>query len=222
MNFLEIALLAVPIVLAVTFHEAAHGFVALYCGDDTARQAGRLTLNPLKHVDPFGTIILPLLLIVSHAGFLFGYAKPVPVNFAALKNPRWDMLLVAAAGPLMNIALALVSAALLYGIGSPSSQSESLLTNVILLSVQLNIVLAIFNMLPLPPLDGSKVVAAFLPGPMMRSYLAFGRYGMAVLLLLIFLLPLVSARTGWGLDVFGTLVQRPAEWLIRELIGAGR
>ncbi len=221
MNFLEIALLAVPIVLAVTFHEAAHGFVALFFGDDTAKQAGRLTLNPLKHVDPFGTILLPLLLIVSHAGFLFGYAKPVPVNFGALRNPRWDMLWVAAAGPLMNVALALVSTALFYAVNNSSVDGTSgMLRDVVLLSVQLNIVLAIFNMLPLPPLDGSKVVAAFLPGSIMRPYLAFGRYGMGLLLLLLIVLPLVSARTGIGLDLFGVLVQRPADWLIRGLLGA--
>jgi Zn-dependent protease len=221
LNFAEIALLAIPILLAVTFHEAAHGFVALFFGDDTAKQAGRLTLNPLKHVDPFGTIILPLLLIISHAGFLFGYAKPVPVNFAALRNPRWDMMWVAAAGPLMNIALALVSTALFYTLYSSVDGSSGMLRDVVLLSVQLNIVLAIFNMLPLPPLDGSKVLAAFLPNSIMRPYLAFGRYGMGLLLLLLFVLPLLSQRTGLGLDVFGVLVQRPADWLIRGLLGAG-
>ena len=219
LNFTEIALLVIPIVIAVTFHEAAHGFVALFFGDDTAKRAGRLTLNPLKHVDLFGTIILPLLLIVSHAGFLFGYAKPVPVNFGALRNPRWDMLWVAAAGPLMNLALALVSTGLLYGVASSVHGSSRMLTEMILLSVQLNIVLAIFNMLPLPPLDGSKVLAAFLPGSMMRPYLAFGRYGMGLLILLLIVLPLVSERTGLGLDIFGILVQRPADWLIRGLVG---
>jgi Zn-dependent protease len=219
LNFAEIALLAIPIVLAVTLHEAAHGFVALFFGDDTAKKAGRVTLNPLKHVDLFGTIILPLLLILSHTGFLFGYAKPVPVNFGALRNPRWDMLWVAAAGPLMNVALALISAALLYTLGSSAQGSSRIFTDVILLSVQLNIMLAIFNMLPLPPLDGSKVLAAFLPGSIMRPYLAFGRYGMGLLLILLIALPLVSQRTGLGLDIFGVLVQRPADWLIRGLVG---
>lgn len=172
---IEIAVLAIPIILAVTLHEAAHGFVALFFGDNTAKLAGRLTLNPLKHVDPFGTIILPLILIVSHAGFLFGYAKPVPVNFGALRNPRWDMLWVAAAGPLMNIALALVSAGLIYAAGNSLHAVPEMAQDALLLSLQLNVVLAIFNMLPLPPLDGSKVVAAFLPAPAMRRYLGFGR-----------------------------------------------
>lgn len=218
-TLIEIAILAIPIILAVTFHEAAHGFVALYCGDDTAKRAGRLTLNPLKHVDLFGTIILPLLLILSHAGFLFGYAKPVPVNFGALRSPRRDMLLVAAAGPLMNIVLALLSAAVIYGTAATARGEPGLAQEAVLLSVQLNIVLAIFNMLPLPPLDGSKVLAAFLPGPIMRRYLAFGRYGMALLLLVLIVLPLISERTGLGLDIFGVLVQRPAEWVIRGLLG---
>jgi Zn-dependent protease len=218
-TLVEIAVLAIPIVLAVTFHEAAHGFVALYCGDPTAKLAGRLTLNPLKHIDLFGTIILPLLLILSQAGFLFGYAKPVPVNFGSLRHPRRDMLLVAAAGPFMNILLALLSTALIYGLASSAGNAPDLVQRAMLLSVQLNIVLAIFNLLPVPPLDGSKVLAAFLPVKVMRPYLAFGRYGMGLLLLVLIVLPLVSERTGLGLDIFGVLVQRPANWLIRGLLG---
>ncbi len=223
MSFAFIAVLAVPIILAVTLHEAAHGFVALHFGDDTAKNAGRLTLNPIRHIDPFGTIVLPLLLIVSQAGFLFGYAKPVPVNFAALKNPRWDMLWVAIAGPVTNMLLAVVSTALLYAIDISSPQPSEMIRGATLLSVQLNVVLAVFNMLPLPPLDGSKVLAAFLPARLMRPYLAFGRYGMAILLLVLIVLPLVSARTGLGLDFFGILVQRPANWIMRALLAvAGR
>ena len=218
MNLTEIALFVVPIVLAVTLHEAAHGFVALHFGDDTAKNAGRLTLNPLKHVDPFGTIILPLLLIVSNAGFLFGYAKPVPVNFNALRNPRWDMLWVAIAGPVTNIALAVISTLLLVGVDASVSSPSQMIQSVILLSVELNVVLAVFNMLPLPPLDGSKVLAAFLPARVMRPYLAFGRYGMALLLLVLIVFPLVAQRTGLRLDIFAVLVQRPANWLVQTLL----
>ncbi len=227
MNFnslTEIVLFAIPVILAVTFHEAAHGFVALYCGDDTAKQAGRLTLNPLKHVDLFGTIILPLLLILSNSGFLFGYAKPVPVNFSALKNPRRDMIWVAAAGPAMNVLLALASAVSLYGTAALDGEAAAVMGNVLLLSISLNIMLAIFNMLPLPPLDGSKVLAAFLPLPLMRRYLNFGRYGMTILLLLLIVLPILSARTGLRFDIFGALVQRPADTLTRallDLVGRG-
>jgi Zn-dependent protease len=172
----------------------------------------------LRHVDLFGTIILPLLLIVSQAGFLFGYAKPVPVNFAALRNPRWDMLWVAIAGPATNMLLAVVSTALLYVLDTSVHNPSDMIVRATLLSVQLNVVLAVFNMLPLPPLDGSKVLAAFLPERLMRPYLAFGRYGMTLLLLVLILLPLVSARTGLGLDVFGVLVQRPANWIMRGLL----
>jgi Zn-dependent protease len=220
----QILLYAIPVVLAVTFHEAAHGFVALYFGDETAKQAGRVTLNPFKHVDIFGTIILPLLLLVTNAGFLFGYAKPVPVDFARLRNPRWDMVWVAAAGPAMNMALAFVSAVSLYGAGAIDGENAALLGNLLLFSIQLNIVLAIFNMLPLPPLDGSKVLAAFLPEPLLRPYLNFGRHGMTVLLLLLIVLPLLSARTGFGLDIFEFLVARPAdvvEHFLLALVGRG-
>lgn len=220
----QIILYAIPVILAVTFHEAAHGFVALYFGDETAKNQGRVTLNPVKHVDLFGTIILPLLLILSNAGFIFGYAKPVPVNFAGLRNPRWDMLWVAAAGPAMNMLLALISALSLYGAGLLDGEPAALVGNVLLFSIQLNVMLAIFNMLPLPPLDGSKVIAAFLPASLMRPYLNFGRYGMTVLLLLLIVLPLLSARTGFGLDIFGVLVGRPAEvvmGLLLTLVGRG-
>jgi Zn-dependent protease len=214
----QIILYGIPVILAVTFHEAAHGFVALYFGDRTAKDAGRVTLNPIKHVDVFGTIILPLLLILSNAGFIFGYAKPVPVNFGALRNPRWDMVWVAAAGPGMNMLLALASALSLYGTAALDGEAAADLSNVLLFSIQLNIMLAIFNMLPLPPLDGSKVIAAFLPAPIMQRYLNFGRYGMTVLLLLLIVLPLVSYRIGFGFDIFGVLVQRPSEAAMRVLL----
>src|ERR1700685_2406011 len=108
--FLNVAIYAIPVIIAITLHEAAHGFVARYCGDDTSEKAGRVTLNPLKHIDLFGTILLPAFLLLSKSGFLFGYAKPVPVNFAALRNPKRDMIWVAAAGPAMNILLAMISA----------------------------------------------------------------------------------------------------------------
>jgi len=220
----QILIYAIPVILAVTFHEAAHGFVALYFGDTTAKDQGRVTLNPFKHVDLFGTIILPLLLIALNAGFIFGYAKPVPVNFAALRNPRWNMLWVAAAGPGMNMALAFVSALSLYAAGAIDGESAAVIGNLLLFSIQLNVMLAIFNMLPLPPLDGSRVLAAFLPETLMRPYLNFGRYGMTVLLLLLIVAPMLSARAGLGLDIFGVLVAQPADammgWLL-TLVGRG-
>ena len=143
-----------PVVFAVTFHEAAHGFVAYQFGDDTAQRAGRVTFNPFKHVDTFGTIILPAMLILLRSPFLFGYAKPVPVNFRRLDRPRRDMVWVALAGPGTNVLLAIVSSLLFYGVGlMPASPAEWLGENLVH-SIQINAVLCVFNMLPLPPLDG--------------------------------------------------------------------
>jgi len=217
-SLVQIALFAIPIIIAVTLHEAAHGYVALHFGDQTAKNAGRVTLNPIKHIDLFGTILLPLLLILSQTGFIFGYAKPVPVNFASLRNPRWDMVWVAAAGPAMNVALAVLSTILLYSAGALDGEPAALVSNLLLLSVELNILLAVFNMLPLPPLDGSKVIAAFLPNSLMRPYLNFGRYGMTVLLLILIVLPILAARTGIGFDIFGLLVGGPSDSLSRGLL----
>ena len=213
----EIMLFVIPIIIAITFHEAAHGFVALWCGDDTAQRAGRLTLNPIRHIDPFGTVILPLLLLFT-AGFAFGYAKPVPVNFAALKHPRLDMVRVAAAGPAMNVTLAVISVLLISTLGSLEGEAAALTGNLLLRSVELNMLLAVFNMLPLPPLDGSKVLAAFLPGGAMRWFLHLERYGMLLLLLLLFILPMLSARSGLNLNFFGYLVEGPADFLARSLL----
>ncbi len=153
-----IAFIAVALI-AITFHEAAHAYVAAACGDDTAKSLGRASLNPIRHIDPFGTILLPAILYLAHAPFLIGWAKPVPVNWSRLRNWRRDMALVAAAGPLANFALAGLSALVLMQVpGLPIWAGQTLW-----LSLQLNLVLAVLNLLPIPPLDGSKVLAAFLP-----------------------------------------------------------
>src|SRR5262245_36382192 len=137
----EIVLLVIPVIVAITFHEAAHGYVALHFGDSTAKDEGRVTLNPIKHIDPFGTILLPALLYFS-AGFMFGYAKPVPVKFGQLRNPRWHMIWVAIAGPAMNILLAIVSAILLVILtGGPNDDSP--VAQVLMASVGLNAILAV-------------------------------------------------------------------------------
>ena len=212
----DLILLAIPVIVAITFHEAAHGYVALHFGDSTAKDEGRVTLNPLKHVDPFGTILLPTLLYFT-AGFLFGYAKPVPVKFGQLRNPRWDMIWVAIAGPAMNIALAIISAILLV-LFTQGINDDSVFANVLMRSLSLNAILAVFNMLPLPPLDGSKVVAPFLPIELARPYLGFERFGMLVLLLVVFVLPMVAQRNGIDFDLLGLLVLDPAQIVVRTIL----
>ncbi len=214
----DIVMFAIPVILAITFHEAAHGFVALHFGDTTARDAGRVTLNPLKHVDPVGTILIPAVLILTNAGFLFGYAKPVPVQFGALRNPRWDMIWVAIAGPAMNILLALVSAILLRIALTQGQTVDSMFVQVLMASIQLNAILAVFNMLPLPPLDGSKVLAPFLPLALARPYLAFERFGMVILVLLVFIAPMLAQRNGIDFDLIGPLVLDPAQAVVRTIL----
>jgi Zn-dependent protease len=205
-----------PVIFAVTFHEAAHGFVAYRFGDDTAARAGRLTLNPLKHVDPFGTVLLPAMLFVA-SGFLFGYAKPVPVNFARLRHPRWDTVLVALAGPGMNVLLAIVSSLLFYGVEwMPASASQWAAANLVH-SIQLNAVLCVFNMLPFPPLDGGRVAVGVLPGFLARPLARVEPYGMMILML-IFFVSFAAARSGAHFNLLGWLIGGPSDALIRFVL----
>jgi Zn-dependent protease len=207
-----------PVVIAVTFHEAAHGFVAHHFGDNTAWQAGRVTFNPFKHIDQFGTIILPALLILIRSPFLFGYAKPVPVNFGRLNHPRRDMVWVALAGPGTNVLLAIVSSLLFYGADlMPPSPAEWLTANLVH-SIQINAVLCVFNMLPLPPLDGGRVAVGLLPDSLAFPLARLERYGMLILLLFLFVLPYVGQQTGHNLNILGWLISAPADALIRFVL----
>jgi Zn-dependent protease len=215
--FYNLILLAIPVIVAITFHEAAHGYVALHFGDSTAKDEGRVTLNPIKHIDPFGTVLLPAVLYFT-AGFLFGYAKPVPVKFGNLRNPRWDMIWVAIAGPAMNITLAVISAILLRIMLTQGQTGDSPFVQVLMSSVYLNAILAVFNMLPLPPLDGSKVLAPFLPIELARPYLGFERFGMLILLLLVFIVPMLAQRNGIDFDILGLLVLDPAQAVVRTIL----
>ena len=188
----EISVWLLPILIAITFHEAAHGFVAHLLGDDTAWRLGRVSFNPIKHIDPIGTIVLPALLLMARAPFLFGYAKPVPVNFRALKHPRRDMILVAAAGPAMNLLLATLAALSLHLVFyAPDAAAEFVAENLIN-ALRLNVVLAVFNLLPIPPLDGGRIVAGLLPGVLARPFSRLEPYGLILLIGLLIVLPLLG------------------------------
>jgi Zn-dependent protease len=207
-----------PVVIAITFHEAAHGFVAHRLGDNTAWQLGRVSFNPLKHIDPFGTLLLPAILLLSNSPFLFGYAKPVPVNFRALRHPRLDMVWVALAGPATNIALALVAATALHLLGfAPENAAQWIFDN-LKNALVINVVLAVFNMLPIPPLDGGRVAVGLLPNALAVPLSRLEPYGMLILIGLLILLPMVGTQLGLNLDVISSILRTVTGYVIRLLL----
>jgi len=270
-NLIQTVLIyALPVLFAITIHEAAHGYVARYLGDNTAYMMGRVTLNPLKHIDPVGTVIVPavlfamsapflfgwakpvpvnfgnlrhpkrdmiwvagagpaanfamalgwalLLYFATSGAFLFGYAKPVPVNFGALRHPKRDMVWVALAGPGVNIAMAVATGLLVHGVGQLNSNPFTLWIWYNLWNfIAANVMLAVFNMLPILPLDGGRVLTGLLPGRLAWRYAQLERYGMLVLLLLIFVIPAVFDQLGLHTDPL-TAVLLPARNAVYQLV----
>lgn len=214
----KISIWVLPAVTAITLHEAAHGWVAWKLGDDTARRAGRVSFNPAKHIDLFGTLVLPGLLLMMKAPFLFGYAKPVPVDFTRLRQPKRDMIWVAAAGPGINLAMAYLAALLLYVTVLAPDVARPWLFQNFKNALLLNIVLAVFNLLPLPPLDGGRIVMGLLPPGLAARYAKLERYGMAVIVGLLFVPPLIGEMLDMPLDVLPWIVLLPVEFLLDLLL----
>ena len=214
----DVSVWVLPVIIAVTFHEAAHAFVAYRLGDNTAYDLGRVSFNPFKHIDPFGTVLLPGILLLSHAPFLFGYAKPVPVNFRNLRNPRLGMVWVALAGPAANIGLALLVGFAIHALPFVPASAAQWTADNLKNAFLINIVLAIFNMLPIPPLDGGRVAVGLLPRVLAYPLSRLEPYGMLILIGLLILLPVIGAQLGLNLDVISAILRTLTGYVIGALL----
>jgi Zn-dependent protease len=221
---LNLALAVIPVVLAITLHEAAHGYAALALGDTTARDAGRLSLNPLKHIDRVGTIILPGFLLISQLllpphkiFFMFGWAKPVPVGAWKFRDPRRGMAIVATAGPLMNFFLAWLAALIIPMADDPSGM-QAIVQQFLIYFMLSNIVLGLFNLLPIPPLDGGRIAVGLLPLGLARIWARLEKAGIVIVLLVVFILPRLT-----GVDPLGQALESVLPWAFRTMFWlAGR
>lgn len=216
---LQIFLSIATIIIAIIAHEIAHGWVAWYLGDDTAKKHGRLSFNPIKHIDIFGSLFLPILMFFSKSGIIFGWAKPVPVDYSKFKNKKRDFLLVCSAGVLANFALAIISAVLLkISLMIPLNMLSGILASFFLNMIFFNILLGLFNLLPIPPLDGSKILLGWSDNKYIKKYVDADKQGTLFLVALLFVVPVIVKLLGININPIASFLQQATKTLVKLLI----